>query len=91
MTTAYYTVLGCGPHLPWYGLFVDWKLFDFLLNSFEHVEGPNLQLKPLPITAVKINGNKHSNNSIDTTWLQLKLMAEFPPTSTAKSSLAHRS
>lgn len=61
-TTAYNTILSCGPQLPRYGLFVDWKLSDFLLNLFEYVEGPDLQLKPFPTTAIKINGNKHPNN-----------------------------
>lgn len=56
-TTAYYTVLGCGPQLPCYGLFVDWKLFDFFLSLFECVEGPGLQLRPFPTTAIKISGN----------------------------------
>lgn len=63
VTTAYYTVLGCVPYLPCYGLFVDWKLFDFPLHLFEHVEGCSLQLKPLLIAAVKINYIKHSKNS----------------------------
>lgn len=62
MTTAYNTILSCGPQLPCYGLFVDWKLFDFLLNLFEYVEGPCLQLKPFPTTAIKISGNIHPNN-----------------------------
>lgn len=53
ITTVYNTILGCGPQLPCYGLFVDWKLFDFLLNLFEYVEGPELQLKPFPTTAIK--------------------------------------
>lgn len=62
MTAVYNTVFDCGPQLPCYGLFVDWKLFDFLLNFFEYVEGPGLQLEPFPTTAIKISGNKHPNN-----------------------------
>lgn len=59
MTTACNTVLGCGPQSPCYGLFVDWKLFDFLLNLFE---GLGIQLKPFLTTAIKISGNIHPNN-----------------------------
>lgn len=32
--------LGCVPQLPWYGLFADWKLYDFVLNLFEMLKVP---------------------------------------------------